>query len=147
MVTCTIGMIYRIGHRSSGWGVTFSLVIQTLYDATLKRTDVMTTSSGLYTGGEISFGWVVVNSLYHHYNDVIMGALSPKSPASRLFTQPFNRAHIKENIKAPRHWHCDFPAQMASNAESVSIWWRHHDLEAIRAPHPAGHNVVPWWLL
>ena len=21
----------------------------------------------------------------------------------------------------------DFPAQMASNAESVSIWWRHHD--------------------
>ena len=22
----------------------------------------------------------------------------------------------------------EFPAQMASNAESVSIWWRHHDL-------------------
>ena len=27
-----------------------------------------------------------------------------KSPASRLFTQPFIRAQIKENIKAPRHW-------------------------------------------
>ena len=27
-----------------------------------------------------------------------------KSPASRLFTQPFVHAHIKENIKAPRHW-------------------------------------------
>ena len=27
-----------------------------------------------------------------------------KSPASRLFTQPFIRAQIKENIKAPHHW-------------------------------------------
>ena len=27
-----------------------------------------------------------------------------KSPASSLFTQPFIRAQIKENIKAPRHW-------------------------------------------
>ena len=22
----------------------------------------------------------------------------------------------------------EFPAQMASNAENVSIWWRHHDV-------------------
>ena len=42
---------------------------------------------------------------------------------------------IKENIKVPRHLHIagnlpvtgEFPAQMASNAENVSIWWRHHD--------------------
>ena len=42
---------------------------------------------------------------------------------------------IKENIKAPRHWPLcreftgtgEFPAQMASNAENVSIWWRHHE--------------------
>ena len=27
-----------------------------------------------------------------------------KSPASPLFTQPFIRVQIKENIKAPRHW-------------------------------------------
>ena len=27
-----------------------------------------------------------------------------KSPASPLFTQPFIRAQIKENIKDPRHW-------------------------------------------
>ena len=40
----------------------------------------------------------------------------------------------KENIKAPRHWPLckefpgtgEFPAQMASNAENVSILWRHH---------------------
>ena len=57
-----------------------------------------------------------------------------KSPASRFLTQPFIRAQIKVNIKALRHWHLcgefigtsEFPAQMASNAENVSIWWRHH---------------------
>ena len=57
-----------------------------------------------------------------------------KSPTSRLFTQSFIQAQIKENIKAPRHWPlCGefigdqwIPTQMASNAENVSIWWRHH---------------------
>ena len=57
-----------------------------------------------------------------------------KSPALRLFTQPLIQAQIKENIKAPRHCLCEgnslgtgeFPAQMANNAENVSIWWRHH---------------------
>ena len=29
-----------------------------------------------------------------------------KSPASRLFTQPFIQVQIKENIKAQRHWPC-----------------------------------------
>ena len=27
-----------------------------------------------------------------------------KSPASRLYTQPFIQAQIKESTKAPRHW-------------------------------------------
>ena len=47
-----------------------------------------------------------------------------------MFTQPFIQTQIKENIKAPRHWSSwtsEFPAQMASEAENVSIWWRHHD--------------------
>ena len=59
-----------------------------------------------------------------------------KSPVSRLFTQPFIQAQIKENIKAPRHWPFGgeftgqrwIPLTKASNAENVSIWWRHHDL-------------------
>ena len=41
-----------------------------------------------------------------HYSDVKMGAMaSQKSPAWRLFTQPFVRVQIKENSKFPRHWH------------------------------------------
>ena len=56
-----------------------------------------------------------------------------KSPASRLFTQPFIQAQIKDNIKAPRHWPLwgefpgEFPSQRTSSAESVFIWWRHHE--------------------
>ena len=57
-----------------------------------------------------------------------------KSLASRLFSQLFIEMQIKENIKAPRHWLWagnlpgtgEFPVQRASNAENVSIWWRHH---------------------
>ena len=52
-----------------------------------------------------------------------------------MFTHSFIRVQIKENIKAPRHWPLcgeftgtgEFPAQRASNAENVSIWWRHHE--------------------
>ena len=60
-----------------------------------------------------------------HYNDIIMSAMASKSPVSRLFTQPFIQAQIKENTKAPRHWPlCEeftgdrwIPAQNVSNAE------------------------------
>ena len=40
----------------------------------------------------------------HHYGDVVMDTLRLKSPPSTLFTQPFIRVQIKENIKAPRRW-------------------------------------------
>ena len=58
-----------------------------------------------------------------------------KSPASRLFIiQLLVQAQIKVNIKAPRHWPLwgEFtgdrwiPRRKASNAEHVSIWWRHY---------------------
>ena len=55
-----------------------------------------------------------------------------KSPALRLFTQPFLQAQIKENIKDPCHWHLrgeftgDRWIPCTSNAENISIWWRHH---------------------
>ena len=57
-----------------------------------------------------------------------------KSPASRLFTQPFIQAQNKENIKAPRHrtWWGEFTDDWwihrtkPSNTDDVSIWWRHH---------------------
>ena len=54
------------------------------------------------------------------------GLWNLKSPASRLFAHPLIQTQIEENIKAPRRWPlsgnspvtCEFPAQMASNAEN-----------------------------
>ena len=60
----------------------------------------------------------------------------------------------KEKIKAPRHWPLcgelpvtgEFPAQMASNPENVSIWWRHHGQlfykpqEDLQRFHNVGHG-------
>ena len=76
------------------------------------------------------------NAIWHH---ITLTSWWPrwrlKSPASRLFTQAFIQTQIKENIKAPCHWPLcgeftgtsEFPAQRASYAENVSIWWRHHE--------------------
>ena len=57
-----------------------------------------------------------------------------KSPTYRLFAQPFVQAHIEQNIILRVTGLCErnplvtggFPSQRASNAEKVSIWWRHH---------------------
>ena len=42
--------------------------------------------------------------MIHHYSHATMSAVVSQTHASRLFTQRFIRAQIKENIKAPRHW-------------------------------------------
>ena len=70
--------------------------------------------------------------LHWRHND--HGGVSNHQPHGCL-TQSLIQAQIKENIKAPRHWPlcgeftriCEFPAQKASNAGNVSIWWRHHE--------------------
>ena len=79
-----------------------------------------------------------------------------KSPASRLCTQPFVQAQNKESIKLRVTGFCEgnppvageIPAQRASNAEIVSIWWRHHAQancwrywEQISA---SNHRGTPW---
>ena len=59
--------------------------------------------------------------------------------ASRLFTQPFVQVQMKENTKPRVTGLCagnslvtgEFPAQMASNAENVSIWWRHREISPV----------------
>ena len=57
-----------------------------------------------------------------------------KSPASRMFTQLLFRRTSKKTSKLRVTCLCErnsprtgvFPAQRASNAENVSIWWRQH---------------------
>ena len=96
-----------------------------------EKVDVVTHPYSTSSNGLIKH----VSTLGH---DITMTSQWPwwhfKSPASRLFTQPFIQTQIKENLKAPRHWPLcgeftgtgEFPAQRTSYAENVSIWWRHH---------------------
>ena len=71
-----------------------------------------------------------------HYSDVIMSAM-----ASQITDIPIVCSTVcssadqrKGNTKAPRHWPLWgestgdqwFPSQRVSNAENVSIWWRHY---------------------
>ena len=63
-----------------------------------------------------------------------MIAMASQITASRLFTRPFTQVQIKDTSKLRVIGLCEgkspvtgeFPAQMASNAENFSIWWRHH---------------------
>ena len=79
---------------------------------------------GLYKSTGITLEW------RHNARD----SVSNHQPHDCLLNRCFRQ--IKENIKAPRHWPLrgnssetgEFPAQMASNAENASIWWRHHSL-------------------
>ena len=66
-----------------------------------------------------------------------MGAMAFQfTSLTMIVYQSFIQGEIKENIKAPRHWPLcgeftgtgEFPAQMASYAENVYLWWRHHEL-------------------
>ena len=68
----------------------------------------------------------------YHYNDVIMDTIASQITSLTNVYSTFIQTQIKENIKAPRHWPLcgEFPAQMASNTENASIWWRHHALIA-----------------
>ena len=93
-----------------------------------------------------------------HYNDVIMTTMASQITASRLFIQPFIQTHIKEKIRAPRHWPmCGeftgdrwIPRTKGQLRGNVSIWWRHHasvDWVTITPGiglSPARHQVITW---
>ena len=77
-----------------------------------------------------------------------MGAMASQITITPLFTRQVNQEQIKENMKAPRHWpllgnspvNGEFPAQLASNAENVSIWWRHQGIRVFSSPITASRG-------
>ena len=86
------------------------------------------------------FDWYQTTTIMGNNNDVIMSAMVSQITSLTIVHSTFIQAHIKENIKALRHWPLwgeftvtgEFPVQKASNAENVSIWWRHNDLNQNR---------------
>ena len=70
----------------------------------------------------------------HHYNNVIINTTASQI-TNLMIVYSTVYLQIKENGKTPRHWplcreftgdRC-IPTQRASNAQKVSIWWRHRD--------------------
>ena len=84
---------------------------------------------------EITFCWWVGNDMLH-YIDVIMTTVASRITSLAVVYSIIYQTQMKKNIKALRHWSLcgeftgtgEFPAQRASNAENVSIWWSHHAL-------------------
>ena len=81
--------------------------------------------------GVCGYVFVLSNTLQWRHNG--RDCVSNHQPHD-CYTQAFIQAHIRENIIVPRHWPLwgippvtgGFPSQRASNAENVSISWRHH---------------------
>ena len=58
-----------------------------------------------------------------HYIDFKMGAIAPQiTDVSIVYTTVYLDADQRKHSVTG-----EFPTQMASNAEDVSIWWRHHE--------------------
>ena len=79
--------------------------------------------------------WNSGKSSVFHYNDIIMGAMASQITSLMMaYSSLYSRRRSKKAAKLRVTGLCkgnspvtgEFPAQRASNAENVSIWWRHH---------------------
>ena len=75
-----------------------------------------------------------------HYTDAIMGKIASQITSLMIDYSTVYSDADQRKYQAPRHWPlCGeftgdrwIPRKMASNAENVSIWWRHHDMESYK---------------
>ena len=78
-----------------------------------------------------------------HYGDVINSLIASQIPSLTIVYSTVNSDADQRKHQSSRHWLCvgnspmtaEFPAQRASNAENISIWWRHHDMQ-LHVPVP-----------
>ena len=91
----------------------------------------------VYIHKEFIDAWI----LNLHYNDVIMGAMAYQiTRLTIVFSTVYSDADQRKHQSSASLGLCagnspgtgEFPAQMASNAESDSIWWRQHGILSMR---------------
>ena len=85
----------------------------------------------------------ILDTILLHYRDVIMGAMTSQITSLTSLLNRFLWRRLKKTSKlrvtglyvgrSPLTG--EFPAQRTSNAENVSIWWRHHVLFIWKYPH------------
>ena len=91
----------------------------------------LTLNKGIWVGRCSPWTWPFGNQGEVHYSDVIMGAMASQITIvySTVYSGAHKRKHRNSASLAFVWWNspvtCEFTAQMASNAENVSIWWRH----------------------
>ena len=79
--------------------------------------------------------WSMIITTGHHYTDVIMGTMASQIISLTIFysivysgaDKKTSKLHVAGLCVGISPGTCKFPAQMASNAENISIGWRHHD--------------------
>ena len=87
-----------------------------------------------------------------HYSDAMMDTIVPQKhqPQDCLLNRLFRRRSKKTSKlrvtglcagKSPETG--EFPALMAGNAETVSIWWRHHDARLLVVSYVAEFEERP----
>ena len=78
-------------------------------------------------------GWVYTSVSVMHYSDVIMSAMASQiTEVSVVYSTVCSGADQRKHLSSASLVTGEFPAQLASNAENGSIWWRHHGSSA---PH------------
>ena len=70
-------------------------------------------------------------SAWRLYSDVIIDAMVSKITSltdvySTVYSKKTSKLHVTRLCAGNSPVPVEFPAQMASNAKNVSIWWRHH---------------------
>ena len=90
-----------------------------------------------------------------HYDDAIMGAIASEiTSLTIVYSTVYSDADQKKTSKLRVTGLCagnspgagEFPAQMASSAENVSIWWRHHELLRYAPGNIYSNIVIRFWL-
>ena len=128
--------------RSPVLSIVLSLIAETLVSFMVSSCIPITRSLMSQMVGQDEQGNMTRTVRETHYNDVINGCdgVSNHQPHDCFLNRVF-RHRSKKTTKLHVTGLCagksqeagEFPAQMASNAENVSIWWRHHESRRVIA--------------
>ena len=86
------------------------------------------------------------------YSDVIMDAIASQTTSLTIvYSTVYSSVDQRKHVSSASLTFCggnspvtgEFPAQMTSNAENVSIWWRHHDATGYQQPSWGINHDLP----
>ena len=126
IINITLKIVYLQFHFNLKWTNEFKyLFIST-------RTSVCSVTTYIGSSTHV-YGTVAINTLRWRHNGrvSVSNHQSHDCLLNRLFrcrSKKTSKLRVTGLCAGNSPWAGEFPAQMASNAENVSIWWRHHDI-------------------